>query len=488
MKKILGVIGGLVVLVAVFIFIRTLMFTPSIRNAEALVSVAVDEEQVTTHMAEAIRFRTVSVAVGQTPDYKPFTDFVDWTRTTYPAVQENLQLTMIADYTMLYRWQGDDAALKPILLTAHYDTVPVVPGSESDWTHPPFSGVLADDHVWGRGALDDKSGVIVMLEALTLLLQQDFVPRRTVYFSFSHDEERGGIKGAKGVTEYLQEQNIQLAWSLDEGSFIVQGLLPGSDVPVASINVAEKGSVTLDLIAHGEGGHSSMPAAETSVDILAQALVRLRQHPVPGGLDGLSGEMLDAIAREGSFLYRLVFANKWLFGTLIEAQMAKSGGMNAMIRTTTAPTILSAGIKTNVIPPTAKASVNFRLHPRDTVDSVILHVKNAIADDRVDVVPQSSHRRVASKVSSRDSAAYRLISSVTRKIYGDVIVVPGLTLGGTDSKHYSKVADNSYRYQMMVVGKEDIAGFHGTNERVSIENLVKGTAAYYQLLKEASAE
>jgi carboxypeptidase PM20D1 len=119
---------------------------------------------------------------------------------------------------------------------------------------------------------------------------------------------------------------------------------------------------------------------------------------------------------------------------------------------------------------------------------VILHVKNAIADDRVDVVPQSSHRRVASKVSSRDSAAYRLISSVTRKIYGDVIVVPGLTIGGTDSKHYSKVADNSYRYQMMVVGKEDIAGFHGTNERVSIENLVKGTAAYYQLLKEASAE
>jgi carboxypeptidase PM20D1 len=327
-----------------------------------------------------------------------------------------------------------------------------------------------------------------MLEAVTLLLQQGFVPQRTVYFSFSHDEERGGIKGAKGVTEHLQHQNIQLAWSLDEGSFIVKGLLPGTDVPVASINVAEKGSVTLDLIAHGVGGHSSMPAAETSVDILAQALVRLREHPVPGGLEGLSGEMLDAIAREGSFLYRMLFANKWLFGSLIEAQMAKNGGMNAMIRTTTAPTILAAGIKTNVIPPTAKASVNFRLHPRDTVESVTLHVKNAIADDRVDVVPQSAHRRVASQVSSSKSAAYQLISSVTRKIYGDVIVVPGLTVGGTDSKHYSKVADNSYRYQMMVVGKEDIAGFHGTNERVSIENLLKGTAAYYQLLKEATTQ
>ena len=208
---------------------------------------------------------------------------------------------------------------------------------------------------------------------------------------------------------------------------------------------------------------------ETSVDILAQALVRLRQHPVPGGLDGLSGEMFDAIAREGSFLYRMLFANKWLFGRLIEAQLANSGAMNAMIRTTTAPTILAAGIKTNVIPPTAKASVNFRLHPRDTVEGVTQHVKNAIADDRVDVVAQSSHRSVASQVSSRDSAGYKLISRVTRKIYGDVLVVPGLTIGGTYSKHYSKVADDSYRYQMMVVGPEDIAGFHGTNERVSIE-------------------
>lgn len=209
---------------------------------------------------------------------------------------------------------------------------------------------------------------------------------------------------------------------------------------------------------------------------------------MPGGLDGLSGEMLDAIAREGSFLYRMVFANKWLFGPLIEAQMAKGGGLNAMIRTTSAPTILAAGIKTNVIPTTAKASVNFRLHPRDTVESVLKHVKNAVNDDRVDIVVQGAHRRVASKVSSRESAAYNLISRVTRKIYGDVIVVPGLTLGGTDSKHYSKVADNSYRYQMMVVGSEDIAGFHGTNERVSIENLVKGIAAYYQLLKEATIE
>lgn len=255
-------------------------------------------------------------------------------------------------------------------------------------------------------------------------------------------------------------------------------LLPGSDRPVASINVAEKGSVTLDLIAHGQGGHSSMPAGEVSLDILAQALVRLRQHPIPGGLDGLSEKCWTRLPNRGLFLYQGLFANQWLFAGVIKSQMANSAGMNAMIRTTTAPTILSAGIKTNVIPPTAMATINFRLHPRDSLESVLQHVQNAINDDRVEVVQLNAHHRAASKVSSWHTQSFELIPQVTREIYGDVVVVPGLTVGGTDSKHYSKVADNSYRYQMMLVNKDDIAGFHGTNEQVSIDNLLQGTVAY----------
>ncbi len=166
--------------------------------------------------------------------------------------------------------------------------------------------------------------------------------------------------------------------------------------------------------------------------------------------------------------------------------MAKSGGMNAMLRTTTAPTILSAGIKTNVIPTTATASINFRIHPRDTVESVIEHVRSAIADDRVEINAQEPHRRSPSRVSSAESAGFRAIVKATRQIYGDVLIVPGITIGGTDTKHYGKVADNSYRFHPMVVGPEDIPSVHGTNERISIENLVKGTGAYYLLLKEAA--
>jgi carboxypeptidase PM20D1 len=180
-------------------------------------------------------------------------------------------------------------------------------------------------------------------------------------------------------------------------------------------------------------------------------------------------------------------ANQWLFGGLIEKQLSSNARTNALLRTTTAPTLLQAGIKTNVVSPTATGTVNFRLHPRDTPESVKAHVISAIDDERVEVDMRSGGMSsLASKVSSREGDGYRLIAQVARQIYGDLIVVPGMTAGGTDSKHYSRVADDSYRFQFMMVSPGDISGFHGTNERVAIENLVKGTGAYYLLLKEAA--
>jgi len=487
MKKILGVIGSLVLVLAGIVLVRTLMFTAGESADVEQVSVDVDEALIIAHMAESIRFETVSTGNAETQDYRPFVDFVAWVRASYPEVQQHIELEMIAQHTMLYRWQGSNTSLKPILLTAHYDVVPVVPGTEGDWTHPPFAGVIADAYVWGRGALDDKSAVVVMLEAMTLLLKEGFVPERTIYFSFGHDEEVGGVDGARSVADHLQARGVQLAWTLDEGSFIGRGALPGMATPIAFINVAEKGSMTLDLVAHGPGGHSSMPEAEVSIDILSRALVNLRKHPVPGGLEGVSAEMFEGIARNGPFVYRMLAANQWLFGGLIEKQLSSSARTNALLRTTTAPTLLQAGIKTNVVSPTATGTVNFRLHPRDTPESVKAHVISAIDDERVEVNMRSGGMSsLASGVSSTESDGYRLIAKVARQVYGDLVVVPGMTAGGTDSKHYGRVADDSYRFQFMMVSPEDVSGFHGTDERVAIDNLVKGTGAYYVLLKETA--
>lgn len=489
MKKLFLLCVTLLVIAAAVILLRAVLFSSDPGTPVAVKTVEVDAARVSRHISQAITFRTVSTGDPQSQDYAPFEAFVDWLKSAYPQVHREIPLSMVAKHTLLYKWQGSNPALKPILLTGHYDVVPIVPGTEGDWQYPPFSGTVTDEHVWGRGAMDDKSGVIVMLEAATLLLKENFTPERTVYFSFGHDEETGGNLGARGVTEKLQTEGVQLAWSIDEGSFIMQDMMPGMSQPMANINVAEKGSMTLDLVAHAAGGHSSIPANEVATDILAKALVRLRENPVPGGLDGLSGETVEGFARNGPFAFRLLAANQWLFGALLEKQLSANSFTNALIRTTTAPTMLSAGIKSNVIPPTATATVNFRLHPRDTPESVKAHVIAAIDDQRVSV---SMHRgglsALASTVSSRDSEAYHLIARVARQVFGDIAVVPGITVGGTDSKHYSKVADNAYRFQYMLTGPDDIAGFHGTNERVSIDNLIKGTSAYYLLIKQGAAD
>ena len=232
-----------------------------------------------------------------------------------------------------------------------------------------------------------------------------------------------------------------------------------------------------------------MPEAELSTDILAQALVNLRKKPLPGGLEGVSAESFDILSPHFPFGLRLMMSNRWLFGSMVESQLGKNAKIDALMRTTTAPTMLRAGIKSNVIPATAQATINFRLHPRDTVDDVISHITSAINDDRVEVKIANGDigggtGTPASTISSRSSEGFKAISRVVRQVYGNIIVIPGMTMAATDSKHYSKVSDDSYRINLMKITSADISGFHGKNERISVDNLANGTAAYYLLMKQ----
>ena len=143
--------------------------------------------------------------------------------------------------------------------------------------------------------------------------------------------------------------------------------------------------------------------------------------------------------------------------------------------------MLSASVKENLLPIEATATVNFRLHPRDTPERVIEYVKLAIADDRVSVTMLSGWN--ASRVAANGSPAFRAMAYAVRRVYGDVVVAPGLTIAATDSKHYEAVSDNAYRFNPMMISSQDLTGFHGTNERLSIENLVRATRFYIELIK-----
>ncbi|WP_346837273.1 M20 family peptidase [Microbulbifer sp. SAOS-129_SWC] len=491
MKKILIGLGTALLVLAAVVLVRTAQYTAPAPTAEKIRARDIDARSVAEHLSAAIGFQTVSAQLQQQPTQQQFEAFIAWLAETYPQVHATMAPQRLGTdpdhrYSLLFTWRGQRDDLQPILLSAHYDVVPVIPGTDDQWQHPPYSGAIDDTHIWGRGSLDDKSAVIALMEAASQLLKEGFQPQRTVYISLTNDEEIGGNHGTAAVVKKLEQDGVRPAWTLDEGSFLLRGFIPGIDGDVASINVAEKGYMTVDLVAHGKGGHSSMPPRQTAVDTLAEALVKLQQSPIPGGLDGVGGQMFDAIAPHMPFGKRLLFANRWLFGGLIEKALKGSPSTAAMLHTTIAPTMLHASVKENVLPIEAVATINLRVHPRDTIDGVAEYLKNTIGDDRVDLVVRQSDP--ASRVSSTDAAGFKALASATRATYGPVIVAPGLTVAATDSHRYEKVADNSYRFNPMVVSREDIHGFHGTNERISIENMVKATNFYSQLIESGSAE
>ena len=451
----------------------------------ALVDISLDEQAIAERLAQAIRFRTVSHQRPEEFEADQFTGFIDWVKVSYPEVNADLQLTMAGDYTLLYRWEGSDPSLKPVLITGHYDVVPVLPGTENKWEQPPYEGVIKDGVIWGRGALDDKSAVVAQLEAATQLLKSGFKPARSIYFSFGHDEEVGGVRGAASVVQLLKAQGVQLAWSLDEGSFLFDGLLPGVAARTATINVAEKGGMTLQIVATGAGGHSSMPPKQTAVGVLAQAITRLEEHPVPGGLSGLTGTMFDSISRHMSFGYKVLFANQWLFGGVLEDQLSNSTFGNAMLRTTTAPTMLSGSVKTNVLPIEAIATVNFRIHPQDTTRSVLAHVKSVVENDQVTVRGDPEQGLDASSVSDWSAPGFGIIAKAIQETNEGVVIAPGLMIAGSDTRHYGQIADDAYRFNPMVVTQADLTGFHGTNEKIAIDNLANGVRTYMQIIRHA---
>ena len=486
MLKLIKLSSLALLLLLTIVLINTLTHNPSSGDDLKKIAIDFDEGRAIINLSDSIKFKTISGQNRSQQSLEEFDSFIQWLKKSYKLVTENTSLKRLND-TLLFKWEGSNPNLKPILVTGHYDVVPVIPGTEGSWTEPPYSGNVDSEYVWGRGALDDKSGVIGIMEAVTYLMEANFKPTRTIYLSFGHDEEIGGVNGAAEVVKYLSKEGVQLEWSLDEGSFLLQGFIPGVDKPVAAINVAEKGSVTLQVVGKAVGGHSSMPTRSSAVGHLSKALVKLDENRMPGGLEGLTLAMFDEISKHMPFVYKIAFANRWLFGGVIDSYLSQAPATNAMLRTTTAPTMLSASVKTNVLPIEAIAIVNFRIHPQNSVEDVFEHVRGLVENENVEVRALSYSGRPASQVSSWESRGYKVIESSVKEIFGDVIVAPGLMIAGSDTRHYAKVADNSYRFNPFPLSNKELAGFHGTNERIKKKDFLDGVRAYIRIIEKGSS-
>ena len=332
---------GCVTLVAIMVAVlvgRTLTFESHQLSPQS-VKIEVDEESVAKRLGAAIQFKTISHAEPSKMDAKAFLDFALWLEQTYGRAHQILQKKTVGDHTLLFEWPGKQKELPPILLMAHYDVVPIEPGTQGDWKYPAFSGMVAEKKVWGRGAIDDKGPLIGIFEAVEGLMQSGYQPERTVYFAFGHDEEVGGNAGNLKIAERFKAEGVRLAWVLDEGLVITDGIMAGVKPPVALIGIAEKGYLSLSLRARGEGGHSSMPPAHSAVGKLAKAITLLEENPFDAGLDGPAEKLFEAVGPELDFGKRLLFANLWLFESLVVGELAKKPATNALVRTTIAATM-----------------------------------------------------------------------------------------------------------------------------------------------------
>ena len=488
LKRLVIGLLALVLLLAAVLVGNTLRQGSRQRSFAPPPPLAVDAEAVAQSLAMALRARTVSGLLDPAGTAQAFDQLQAHLRAHYRRVHAALALERVGNHTLVYRWPGRDPKLQPVALLAHQDVVPIAPGTEALWKQPPFDGRVEGGFVWGRGALDDKANVITQFEAVEALLATGFQPQRDVYLVFGHDEEVGGAQGAAQVVKLFQQRGLKLAFVLDEGMAVTEGILPGVARPIALIGLGEKGSVTLKISASAAPGHSSMPPtqpATSAIGRLAAALARLDRAPMPGGIQGAAGELFAVVAPELPFGQRLAMSNLWLLRPLVERMLEQGAATNALMRTTTAMTVLNAGNKENVLPGRADALVNFRILPGDTADGIVAHVRRAVADEAVEVAPIGA-AFPASRLSAPDGPAYRAIERAIREIYPEAIVAPGLTLQGTDSRHFEAVADQVYRFMPIRFKPEDLPRLHGTDERIAVSQLPEAVRFYHRLLQLAA--
>lgn len=476
---------AIIVVLAAIVAVRTMRLASPSRQYQPALKLALDPHVAAERLAGAIRIKTVSTQDPSKTDAAAFATLHDYLKQAFPAAHEALKRETVAGNALLYRWQGSDPSLAPVILMAHQDVVPVGPETESQWSVPPFEGRIADGFIWGRGTIDDKGSLLAIMQATELLVEEGFKPKRTVYLAFGHDEEVIST-GAPETAKLLQSRGVKPVFVLDEGGSIVEGIVSGIDAPVAMVGVAEKGYMTIELTAKAEGGHSSMPPDHTAIGILSQAIGRLEAHQFPARFKGLTEQMLITLAPAAKMPMRAVFANTWLFGPVISSALMGSPRTAATIRTPTAVTMIDGGVKENVLPSEAHAIVNFRLLPGDSVQTVLEHVRRTIAaDDRISVRVLTGREPTA--VASTDTAGFRAIERSIFEAFPDVAAVaPILTLGGTDSRYYDQLTPNIYRFTPTVMRPDDLGRFHGIDERISVDGYARAVGFYLQLVRNAS--
>lgn len=472
------IILALLVLLLAVIVLRALAFKPRAGEDAPAEEVEFDRESAVKALAALVKCRTVSNADKGLEDDGEFEKLIGLLPELYPHVTKTCPMLRLADRALLFTWKGKGQG-EPAVLMAHYDVVPV---EEENWDVPPFEALIKDGAMWGRGTLDTKVTFNGILSAAENLIRQGFTPENDIYFAFSGGEEVNG-KGAVNIVNWFAEQGIVPALVLDEGGAVVENVFPGVKQPCGLIGIAEKGMLNLEYSISSGGGHASAPAPHTPVGRLSMACTKVEAHPFKAHFTKPVLEMFDILGRHSSFLYRMIFANLWCFGGLLDMICKKGGGeLNALVRTTVAFTQMSGSKAPNVIPPSASMVSNMRLNPEDSVDSAVEYIRSVIDDGEIKLTV-GDHME-PSPISRTDCEGWRRVASAVAATWKGCLVAPYLMVQCSDSRHYRDLSDRVYRFSAMDLTAEERRTIHGNNEHIRLETIERSVEFFIRVIKQ----
>lgn len=463
--------------------------------------------------------------VGEDSRWDIMFKFADYLAATYPVVHERLSLEKINTHGLLYTWQGTDESLKPNLLMAHQDVVPVPKSTVDSWTHPPFSGFNDGTHIWGRGASDCKNQLTGILEAVENLLKAGYSPKRTVVLPFGFDEEISGGNGANYLASFLLERYGKngIAAIVDEGS----GFSQAWGTQFALPGVGEKGYTDVHITVRMPGGHSSIPPPHTGIGVMSELITLIEADQYAPRLDsknpylGLLSCGAENAPKFPSKLKKLLQRRLKKFhsckhkGDQLAEEAAKLGpGTRYLMQTSIAADLIDGGVKVNALPERTTAVVNHRInigeHSSD-VTSKITHIARKVAHKynltlhafgNESETPSSitlsnkAHTLEPAPITPTEATTvspWSILSGTIKALYGeDIVVAPALMTGNTDTKYYWALTKHIFRFTPGWDGEQNgLGNIHTVDERVSIKshvNMVRWMSLFIRNMDEAQME
>jgi len=363
-----------------------------------------------------------------------------------------------------------------VILLNHID---VVPARADDWCVDPFSGEIKGGFIYGRGALDMKGQAILELLAFLEFKRKGLTPCRDLIFLAVADEEAGGANGVQYLLNNHGDE-FQADLVINEGGFGLSSVLP--DRPLFMIATAEKGVCRVKLTRSGPPGHGSAPHGENALEKLVQGLSRLLAQENPVIITPLIAEYFKQLASSWEFLKPYVQdgQRETLVEVLTQNGLLNIPQMAAMLKNTISLNLLHSGNKVNVIPGAAEAELDIRLLPGTDPDAVIADIKEALADE--DIKIESSRASRASE-SSMDTEDFSIIKRVHLEHFPDALAVASLLFGASDSRFFREKGIPCYGVCPMLISLEDLGTVHGIDERISEENMIKGTEVFVDMVR-----